>query len=184
MKILDKRQMRALFERGEFGNRLETWCVSNIHSVRLPVVLMYNGVPGVQLPRYCTPIITMQDLKALIAEWVALGCCADNITICENGLDGPYDRCIQGEVQRCEDYLYLYWTDVSDKMRQALARRSYHTTGAAAVAILEYYMDQASWENLNHLWEVYPDSVVEFTVFRKGVGDLGWNTVFWEVRNY
>lgn len=57
-------------------------------------------------------------------------------------------------------------------------------TGATARAYLETFMDPVSYEWLQELLSTYDGAVVEFSSFSCGLGRFGWNTLFWEVRNY
>lgn len=61
---------------------------------------------------------------------------------------------------------------------------SEYSVGMQAFELMQHHMDQESWMNLQWLFSKYPDSTIEFSVFGRSVGTLGWNTVFWEVRNY
>ena len=56
--------------------------------------------------------------------------------------------------------------------------------GLTAKLLLQRHLDADSWECLQKLLQDYPDAVQEITVFSGHVGMFGWNTIFWEVRNY
>lgn len=103
---------------------------------------------------------------------------------------------LQGEICR-PDYsnLYLRYDDrcvqVSGpndppcRIRYVLeSNRVKHAIGLTAHLILKENMDGPSWDCLQELLQIYPDAVIEFAVYDKPVGVLGWNTITWEVRNY
>ncbi len=72
-----------------------------------------------------------------------------------------------------------------------------HEFGLRASAILQKYMDDRSWDVLNEIlgcqigetntrgseFPNFQHPVIEFAVFSDSVGILGWNTIFWEIRN-
>lgn len=91
---------------------------------------------------------------------------------------------LQAEVMlspRCLEMRYATGSGVG--MRQAyLSMR--HTHGAVAVAILRHYLDPASQDCLFDNLALYSDSVCELSSYPFGLGVLGWNTLFWEWRNY
>ena len=186
MIIPDKPTMRALYERDQFGNRFRTWALVDAlsGSVTLPVGLMYNGKPGIRLPRYAEPLETQQALQDTCAAWLALGCDSARITVSQSDKAANTGRILQGEVTRDEYYLSLTYTRVDDLMRAALARETLHADGLRAKWMLQQAMDAASWDTLQDIWDRFPCSVVEFSIFDRGVGTLGHNTVFWECRNY
>ena len=59
-----------------------------------------------------------------------------------------------------------------------------HLDGLRAKLKLQHYMDAVSWDWLQEIFDTFPNSVVEFSTFSCPVGHLGWNTAFWEIRNY
>jgi hypothetical protein len=92
---------------------------------------------------------------------------------------------IQGEVQQSYKGDNLYYTEVAKPMRIALEECSKSVDGIAARTILRYYLNAVSMDWLEHLISSYPDHVVEFSTYSTCWGTLeGYNTVFWEVRNY
>jgi len=182
--IPDKQVMRALYERDAFGNRFRSWSLDDLAAVALPVGLMYNGQPGVRLPRYAEPLETRAEIEETCAAWLALGCDRRRITVSQSDRAANTGRLLQGEVMRDENYLSLTYTTVDDLMRRALAAQTRHAAGLRAVLLLRGAMDAASWDTLREIWDRWPSSIVEFSVFDRGVGSLGHNTIFWEVRDY
>lgn len=183
--IRDKETMRRLFMAGAFGNRWAAW--SYLEYVMHPeidvlVTLGYNGRPGLRLPWYGVPV-NREELLALADQWQDMGYDKARMVVWQTE-SLEYVRRFQGEVMRDDCYLSLLWTDVDATMRPALAVRTYHDTGLRAYGLLRQAMDAASWEALQSIWDRWPDAVVEFTCYDRGVGLLGHNTVFWEVREY
>jgi len=50
---------------------------------------------------------------------------------------------------------------------------------------LDRFMDPSSRDDLEQLFDLYPDATVEFTCYQMDLGTIPRrNTIFWEVRNY
>ncbi len=179
LKITNKMQMYELYEKGEFGNKFPCW--NNLANYLAsgyeePVALRHKSVkPG----GFFLPDLTKEDVEREIKSR-QLRVDEIHITAC-----APDDlRTIQGETQESLLGFDLYYSDLKMPMRYALARGGKTEVGFKAMSILHSYMDGESYVNLVSLFERFPDHVVEFTCFRKSVGELRWNTVFWEVRCY
>jgi hypothetical protein len=185
MNITSKQQMRELYNADAFGNRLKTFSIAQAadNLYNYPMGLMCNSRPGIQLPNYDKWCFDFVELFNVYMKWIELGINPNSITISETTFNAGGDI-FQGEVMRTPEYIYLYYTTVSGSMRKALKQEGKHATGIIAVELLKYYMDSSSYDNLQQLWDEYPDSIIEFTVCRDSLGTQNLNTVFWEVRNY
>lgn len=182
--VRDKEQFYALFSTGRTGNKTQSW--------DYPVYLgqtVYNGGCGIRLKIPNSPYMRY-DLGnrrqvMLYAEHLIrdIGVRAEEIVVSELAPD--QDLTIQVEVMRSERYLDLMYSDVPGlRMREAMAHHAKHLQGLKALQLMKKHMDPPSWDWLEGIWNDYPDSVVEFTCYKYPVGDLGWNTIFWEIRNY
>lgn len=179
MKIMNKMQMYELYEAGEFGNKFPCWntlegYLASGYEELIALRHKTNGMGGFFLPDLTRDQVK-QEIKSrkLQPEEIHITACA------------PDDlRTIQGEVQRNHYGFDLFYSDLKMPMRYALAAGGKTEIGFKAMSILHTYMDGESYANLNRLFEKYPGHVVEFTCFRKSVGELRWNTVFWECRAY
>jgi hypothetical protein len=69
-------------------------------------------------------------------------------------------------------------------MNVALKERIFYLRGLNARLKIKSVMDPPSYENLERLFNEFPGHAVEFSSYEIGVGELGYNTLFWEVRNY
>lgn len=91
---------------------------------------------------------------------------------------------INGELQRAECGLELHYSIQPTVMREAL-KIPIDVKGLTAKYVLEHYCNPKSYDMLMELLDLYPDHVIEFTVFNKDVGVMpGHNTIVWEVRRY
>ena len=102
----------------------------------------------------------------------------------------PDDAIIfQGEAMRTYQGLVLTYSTIKRPMRIALAQETLHAQGFNAWNLCSKFMDAVSWENFNRLLDFESNDpkygpIVEFSVYDRPVGILGWNSLFWEVRRY
>lgn len=182
MTVPDKQAMYALYERGQFGNRLKTW--KDVESLlesgySSPVVLRYAGKGG----QWCEYGVKPENVLETVSKWECEG--ADRGRVKYSELADDSRLIVQGEVQRSTDFLDLRYSREPLPMRKALARSQSHISGLAALTMLRAYIDPSSLDDLWSLFDRFPDSVIEFSVWGMDVGDCrGRNTVFWEIRNY
>jgi hypothetical protein len=182
LKIKDKREMYKLYHAGEFGNKIRSWSSYEemINSgYQDPFSIRYR----VPMSKWCKYAIPFEDAEKVMNQFISEG--ADP-KLFEFGEMGPDEksRVFQGEVMRSIRYYDLLWTTLGKPMRIALAEESRYDTGVKALTLVKHHFDGPSWENLNFLFDKYDGCVVEFTNYDKPMGNLNWNTVFWEVRHY
>lgn len=92
---------------------------------------------------------------------------------------------LQGEVSDLPGGLYLQYTTVAKPMKVAMLEESRHVQGAACIEVLRSFLCPRSYEWLRYLLDAYDSHVVEFSSYGLEYGVLpGYNTLFWEVRNY
>lgn len=98
----------------------------------------------------------------------------------------PTERTIiQGEVCLQHWGYHLEYSTVRKPMRDALAEERIIRSGLLAQLLLEDNLCVRSKEWLDHLFKTYKDHVVEFSTYEIEWGTIpGYNTIFWEVRNY
>lgn len=106
--------------------------------------------------------------------------------IMDDGAPDQY-RNLQGEVIRTEKGMEGF-LDLVGKlpMRPAMAAgHMKHYGYLQTKLLLERYMDPSSRDDLEEIFELFPDHAVEFSCFSVYVGVLPRrNTLFWEVRLY
>ena len=79
----------------------------------------------------------------------------------------------------------LYYSCQRKTMREALATDGKNVSGTTAQILLEHFLPVRDLEWLMGLLERYPNHVVEFSTYSVEFGTVpGFNTLFWEVRNY
>lgn len=176
------------YSNGEFGNASPTW--QNIDSFTADTTVDRNALFHIRNRVAGGDTFYNLGYSSTIEKW------SDLLTEKRAGSFYISQMCptektiLQGEVMQAfpgsECYgLQLHYTTVAKPMREALKERSEGCHGLRALAILRLAMDNRSYEWLNVLLDRYPYHVIEFTSFSVKWGTIpGWNTVFWEVRNY
>ena len=174
-----KREFRALYERGVFGNKLRTWttydalCDSD-----------YHGKVSCRHVKTAGLFLYGQSADLLRDKWPFTES-PDNFHFNETPPDDLL--LIQGELSRQPTGLDLqYSTERGLALRMAINNKASLTaTGLKAKMLLQHYTWPASYDDLMELLDDYPDGAVEFSTFDKAVGDKPHrNTVIWEVRAY
>lgn len=116
--------------------------------------------------------------------------------VCSSGLASPDNlyisamaptplTTIQGEVFITRKGIQLYYSNVKAPMREALQTQAHEADGITSKGLLQHYMNPKSYDWLQVLFERYPEHVIEFSCYSICWGTLpGYNTVFWEIRQY
>lgn len=186
MIVETKRQAFALYHGGRFGNKLRTWDTVRdfVYSNYCGLVTMrYKGtITGKAWYAYNVKSSAVAD-KA--KEWIAQG--ADPMLIVLNE-SAPDDRLIvQGElIHTPRGYCFIRRFDkVKMRVAMTMSNAKDEVTGLRALAELRRVCTGSSFDDLMELSELYPDSVIEFSVYAMCLGSCrGRNVIVWEVRNY
>jgi hypothetical protein len=174
--------MYVRYHRGDFGNKLRAWPTLEAFSAANfagTVSLRYSGPQGGAWLKYD---VRPSEVEAWAARWIAEGAKRELIQINESA---PDERIVvQGEAVRSTEGLALFCSREKTKMRTAL-RNGKQFYGLVAETILKDAMSPGSYDDLQILFEEYPDSVIEVSVYSICLGDTpGRNSIVWEVRNY
>lgn len=180
-----KAEMFGFYERGWFGNRALTW-----PSKEKMVDSNYQGQIGLRYkdPRgggsYFRTEMTLEEAEFQYAEWLKEGAKPEYFLWCESI---PTNRLLlQGEIQRgLSIYDFTYTTEKGVPNRPSLWKNKQYATGLKAILLCQHFMWPKSYDNLQELFELYPNAVIEFSCVDFECGSIpGHNTIFWEVRHY
>lgn len=123
------------------------------------------------------------EVRRTHKEWTDAG----RRFIMDNSVPNNKSTC-QGEVCRTERGMesYIVVGNGIAPMRETMAAGLHRHRGYLETKIiLDRCMDPSSRDDLDMLFELYPDSTIEFTSFSVNVGEFPHrNTIFWEVRSY
>lgn len=181
-EVRDKEECYRLYSAGLFANKARSW-----NSYEEVMQNGFNGnisIRGKGIPRidarYNIPLSRLrQEIDGLVAKGYPESVFRFNESMPDEVL------IVQGEVMVSLGGLVLTYSTLKLPMNDALRERTLHAKGLTAKMILIGAMDGFSFQNLEELFEVYPDSVIEFSAYGIDVGVIPHrNTVFWEVRNY
>jgi len=186
LPILTSKRIEAPFwAAGGFGNKLRTWpSLKAFEKDGCPcdAGIRYTSTRGGRGP--CEYYIPRLQVAERVRAWIADGRDPKLMTICEMA---PDDRLIiNGELQVvAPNDWHFYHSRLKLPMREALQKGGEHMYGLRARLILQYLLTPASWDDLCALIELYPNHVIELSVYDHTLGDLrGRNMIPWEVRNY
>lgn len=185
--VVNKAQNYRLWRAGAYGNKLRAWRTVDAwrrSGYADEVVLRYVGTGG---GGRCAYHLRPEDVDAEVAAWVADG--ADPGAIMVNEQAPGVRTVLQGELFNGvmlggSVYPFLF-TLVPRPMREALAIESRHAFGLRTLALLEHFMTPSSYADLRVVMDLFPDHVIEVSVFANNLGDTpGRNALVWEVRRY
>lgn len=176
-----KHEFYERYMRGEFGNRPRTWATwdelkADSYRGRVAIRGLIPGIPcyyGVEvndllagkLPVGCGTLVDKRFNESMPDEFLTI---QGNVWLSELGLRLEYS---------CEPNV-----GHRNAVNPPLMRTAERTR---ALSLLKTHMDDNSYSDLEELFELYPDGIIEFSTYSKHVGVLpGRSTVFWEVRSY
>jgi hypothetical protein len=175
--------MSRLYHAGAFGNRIATFdSLAALYEsdYREPVTLRYRGETG---GRFCEYNVDRAAVPFVVGKWLAKG--AERSKIYANGYVPSELITFQAEIQHGYRGYDIRYSTAARPMRDALAYDEKHAHGLTALAFLRHYLCPNSFDDLETLFESYPDAVVETTSVHGNIGVIPRrNTIFWEVRNY
>lgn len=182
MKVKTKAENYRLYDAGVFGNKMRSW--NSIDEVRQSD---YPGTVGMRYKvrnvGFCTYNLTLDEAEVTLADWVSKGVDGKLISYVEYSPE--YLLLLQGELMLSDRGWYLHYSREKAPMREALSKQSYDAYGLAAIDLLRRTLTLPSYEDVMLLFEIFPDSIVEFSTFSRNLGILPRrNTIIWEVRNY
>lgn len=202
MKIKTKEEFYKRFQTGQFGNMTRAWMLREFFP-QFPMTLSIpsyeiNKKVAVRVLRKDNPYMKY-DLNRIEAfnycQWLckSQGLQSDEIQISELAPD--HLNTLQGHIMRSSDYIlfeglnYDIWRPkkimrMRRTMEYVFNDQGHRFIGLRALELLRQKMDATSFDFLNEIWDMFPTSIIEFACYEIGVGTLGWNTIFWEVRDY
>jgi hypothetical protein len=176
-----------LFARGAFGNHLRTW--------KTIADLEASGFTGKIMLRFRKPDgpvqkdLTVRQAVTAARKLVRSGKWRYEEIYFNEVLERQDELvAIQGELMISDTGLYLFYSSVPMRMREALRSGNVqHVWNLQAQSLLRHHLDPSSYDDLMELLDDYPDHIIEFTCCKQAVGsmaDRGRNTIVWEVRQY
>jgi hypothetical protein len=172
------------YEALEFGNcsptwnTWEEWCEGTIGVDPLTLYHIRNRVAG-GMTWYNVPHYKMfEEYDAALTQY-------DPGQLYFSAMCPTPLTTIQGELMDEEGGLYLYYSDVKKPMRQSLVEGGREARRGTVNTLLRTFMNPRSYDWVQWLLAAYPGHVIEFTCLSRCWGRLpGYNTLFWEIRQY
>jgi len=171
--INTKLKMYRFLKKGLFGNTSKIYESLSEMPNNIPMSMRYNRPGNI---KRCNPGITK---KEIIKNKINF----NDITVCEQPeLKG---KCVlNAELMINHKGLNLRYKVGNMWMRPAMKNPD-RAIGLKAKFILEKYLNSSDYDTIMDLLNIYPDHIIEFTVFDHYVGTIpNRNTIIWEVRRY
>jgi hypothetical protein len=170
--IRNKTTMFRLLRAGAFGNTMRTW--DDPESFRASG---YTGSTSLRGLRPGLPFLHAMSPEEALARWTADYLFAEA---------APDERVVMhGEIMHGCNGIVLSYSRVRANQREAFRQERIERCGSVALHLLRLWADPSSAEDILALLDLYPDHVVEFTVYDRCLGTVpGRNTITWEVRAY
>jgi hypothetical protein len=174
-----KKDFYRRFQKGEFGNRSETWETYDeyVQSGYEDFIVIRSKTPGGP----CIYFLERKTVPKALETFHAKGYYDLNFSAqCPE-----QDTELKGEVCLTHRGLFLRGSFSTLPMREAIKNHAFNAVGLTAHLVIRNSMNASSWDWLQHLLATYTEHVIEFTALRYCWGtNPGHNTLFWEVRNY
>ena len=183
--IYTKKRFYEMFQRGVFGNRGPSWesldemFSDPYYTNNKPKVAIRTKVAS----GHCRYNIPYSTVRKVWKTFLAQGYKPETMQLSEMC---PYDPVrIQVYVCQSTNHYDMQYSYLRVPMRKAMEKGQQNATGLEAKRLLKTYMCDNSYAWLQELFDNFPNCVVEFTTFGIQWGVCpGYNTVFWEVRNF
>ncbi|MEK6827472.1 MAG: hypothetical protein AABX99_03245 [Nanoarchaeota archaeon] len=183
-KICSKLEYYVLYERGFFGNKALTWdSTEEIENSGWKGKICIRGRKGIARSKArfnFTLKETTDYVEQLRKEGIPKKALVFNQSMPDEHLT------IQGEIMRKTPEIYaLTYTTIKKPMNRAFEEETLYANGLTALNLMKGNLFPSSYEDLQELFDLFPDSIIEFSAYDIEVGNLqGRNTIMWEVRNY
>lgn len=183
LKINTKPEAMKLFDEGHFGNSVynwydfDQWFIDSKDNQKY-VLRQFDREKGGS--GYCKynlePLEVVREIARLKKEGYKMS------TFCISDAMPDKQVILQGEYMAGPST--LYYSTEKMHMRPALALSGRHAHGPHADIMIQSGMCGRGYEKFCELKDMYPLSVIEFSVYHVPVGEKRWQTIIWEVRNY
>ena len=182
-KVSNKKDYYFLYSVGFFGNKPLTWnSIEEIKESGWEKGICIRSKQGI-LRNKTVFDLTMKEAMNYIEQLKRGGIPPQSLTF--NQSMPNEELKIQGEIMRSKENYSLTYTTIKKPMNRALEEETLHSEGLMALKLIKENLFPSSYEDLQDLFDIFPDSIIEFSSYNVPVGNLkNRNTILWEVRNY
>jgi len=172
-----------LYEKGFLGNKPLTWnSIEEIKQSGWKKEICIRGKKGIAREKSRFNL-TLEEAAKYIEQLKEEGIPPEKLTFNQSMPDEHL--LLQGEVIRNEEFYSLTYTTLKKPMNRAFEEETLHAKGLRALNLIKGNLFLPSYDDLQGLFQTFPDSIIEFSAYDIEVGNLpGRNTIMWEVRNY
>lgn len=182
-KVSNKKDYYFLYSVGFFGNKPLTWnSLEEIKESGWNKGICIRSKQGVLRSKTVFDL-TMEEAINYIEQLRKEGIKKETLTF--NQSMPNEELKIQGEIMRSKENYSLTYTTIKKPMNRALEEETLFAKGLTALSLVKENLFPSSYEDLQDLFNIFPDSIIEFSSYNVPVGNLkNRNTILWEVRNY
>lgn len=182
--VNSKQEYYFLYENGILGNRPLTWnSIDEIAKSKWEGKICIRCRDKSVFRNKVKYNLTLEEALTEIEKFKEEGIPPQSLTF--NQAMPDEHLTIQGELMRTSEYLDLTYSKIKKPMNLALKEEQLSTKGIEAFFLMKKNLDPSSYEDLQTLFDIFPNSIVEFSSYDIPVGNIpNRNTIFWEVRNY
>lgn len=188
--IIEKRRIETkddyyfLYEKGFLGNKPLTWnSIEEIKQSGWKDRICIRGRKGI-LREKSRFNLTIEEAVNYIEQLRSEGISPDKLAFNQSMPDEHL--LIQGEIMRKAPEIYsLTYTTIKKPMNRAFEDKTLYADGLNAINLVKRNLSPSSYDDLQTLFDIFPDSIIEFSAYDILLGNLpNRNTIMWEVRNY
>ena len=182
-KVSNKKEYYFLYEKGFFGNKPLTWnSLEEIKESGWNKGICIRSKQGILRSKTIFDL-TMKEAINYVEQLKKEGIKKESLTF--NQSMPNEELKIQGEIMRSLENYSLTYTTIKKPMNRALEEETLYSDGLKAIGLVKENLFPSSYEDLQDLFDIFPDSIIEFSSYNVPVGNLkNRNTILWEVRNY
>ena len=182
-RINSKKDCYELYQKGFFGNKPITWnSIEEIVQSKWQEGICIRGIKKIGRTKVKYDL-SLEEAKNYVNLLKEGGILEKDLTFNQSLPNN--ELTIQGEFMRSEKSYSLLYTEVKEPMNLALKKESKWVEGVTALTIIKEKFSPSSYEDLQTIFDLFPDSIIEFSTYRINLGSLpNRNTLIWEVRNY
>lgn len=182
-KIKCKNDYYFLYEKGFLGNKPLTWnSIEEIKKSKWKKEICIRGRHGMARGKSRFNL-TLSEASDYIEQLKQEGIPPEKLTFNQSMPDDHL--IIQGEIMRSPEIYSLTYTTIKKPMNRAFEEETLYANGLTALNLVKGSLVPSSYEDLQTLFNIFPDSIIEFSAYDILLGNLpNRNTIIWEVRNY
>lgn len=182
MEIKTKQEMYDLQQKGLLGNYLRVWNACG--PVGPPYPEWYTLRSKVPDWTGFIPVLHRRNLAEEVLRAMNNGSRWEDLIVGEIP-DPTSERIMNCQVIRTTEYIEVFFDMFTTRsLRASMKMARTPLRGVWGQMVLNTWVPAPGLEEIEMIWDRYPEATIEFTVWSKPCGAFKHQTTIWEVRNY